>query len=90
MRKSDLKHIAEDLIEDLRKMDDGSRTTTSRLLMARGYTDREFSPIEMIEIHDDLFKAAKANHITLDMSEHDGKVEGLPFNLEFIVRKRDA
>jgi len=35
-------------------------------------------------------QAAKANKITLDMSEHDGKVEGLPFNLTFIVRNKKA
>lgn len=89
-RKSDLRHIAESLIEDLRKMDDGSRTTTARLLMARGYSDREFNPMEMIEIHDDLVRAAKANHIVLGMLEYDGKVEGLPFNLEFIVGNKKS
>ena len=44
-----------------------------------------FEPFDLIDIHNALFRAAEANHITLDMSAHDGKLEGLPFNLDFIV-----
>ena len=45
---------------------------------------------DLFDLHDALFKAARANHITLDMSEHKDKVEGLPFNLTFVVRNKKA
>lgn len=86
--KADLRHIAEDMIEDLRECEDGAVTTTGRLARDYGYDDME--TFDLFELHDALFRAAKANKITLDMSEHEGKVEGLPFNLTFVVRNKKA
>ena len=45
---------------------------------------------DLFDLHDALFRAAKANKITLDMSEHEGRFEGLPFNLAFVVRNKRA
>ena len=86
--KADLRHIAESMIEDLRECEDGTVTTTGRLAHSCGYEDMEFS--DLFDLHAALFRAARANHITLDMSEHKDKVEGLPFNLTFIVRNKKA
>lgn len=86
--KADLRHIAEDMIEDLRECEDGIVTTTGRLARDYGYDDME--TFDLFDLHDSLFRAAKANKITLDMSEHEGKVEGLPFNLPFAVRNKKA
>lgn len=86
--KADLRHIAEDMIEDLRECEDGTVTTTGRLARDYGYDDME--TFDLFDLHDALFRAAKANKITLDMSEHDGKVEGLPFNLTFVVKNKKA
>ena len=74
--KADLRHITEDMIEDLRECEDGTITTTGRLARDYGYNDME--TFDLFDLHDALFRAAKANKITLDMSEHEGKVEGLP------------
>ena len=86
--KSDIREIAEYLVEDLRECEDGTVTTTGRLARASGYDDME--TFDLFDLHDALFKAARANHITLDMSEHKDKVEGLPFNLTFVVRNKKA
>ena len=86
--KADLRHIAEDMIEDLRECEDGTVTTTGRLARDYGYDDME--TFDLFDLHDALFRAAKANKITLDMSEHEGKVEGLPFNLTFVVKNKKA
>lgn len=86
--KADIRHIAESMIEDLRECEDGTVTSTGRLARKFGYEDME--TFDLFELHDALFRAAKANRITLDMSEHDGKVEGLPFNLTFVVRNKKA
>ena len=88
--KADLRHIAEDLIEDLRECEDGTDITTWQLVKAAGYDMDEFGEWDLFEINDALFRAAKANHITLDMSSHEGLAEGLPYNLDFIVRNKKA
>ena len=88
--KTDLRHIAENLIEDLRECEDGTDITTWQLVKAAGYDMDEFGEWDLFDVHDALFRAAKANHITLDMSAHDGLVEGLPYNLDFIVHNKRA
>lgn len=90
MNKTELRHIAEDLIEDLREMPDGAEITSAQLLEAGGYNLNEFEFTDLMEYHQALFRAAKANRITLDMSKHEGMIEGLPFNLEFVVRNQRA
>lgn len=86
--KNDIKYIAEDLVEELRECKDGTVTTTAMLAKKYGYDGMEME--DLFDLHDALFRTAKAHKITLDMSEHDGKVEGLPFNLTFIVRNKKA
>lgn len=44
----------------------------------------------MIEIHDELFEQAKANNMTLDMSEHENRIEGFTFNLDYIIHNKNA
>lgn len=43
----------------------------------------------MFDVTEALFDlVGDEGDLLLDMSEHDGKLEGLPFNLDFIVRRR--
>ena len=88
--KEELKYIADSLVEDLRECEDGTEITTCQLLHAAGYDISEFEWDNLFDIHDALFRAARANHITLDMSKHEGLEEGLPYNLDFIVHNRKA
>lgn len=50
----------------------------------------KFDQWDLFEIHDALFRAARASYITFDTSGHMDKVEGLPYNLDFIVRNKKA
>ena len=48
--KADLRHIAEDMIEDLRECEDGTVTTTGRLARDYGYDDME--TFDLFDLHD--------------------------------------
>ena len=83
--KEDLQYIVEDLIDELRECENGTAFDTVQLLKSAGYDISEFDHDDLYDIHFTLFRKAKENHITLDMSAHDGMVEGLPFHLDYIV-----
>ncbi len=90
MTKAELRHIAEGLVEELREMPDGAEITSAQLLRLGGYDPQEFSFSELMDYHQSLFRAAAASHITLDMSKHEGKIEGLAYNLSFAVHNKKA
>lgn len=89
LTKGEIKPIVEDLVEELRECPDGTRISTSLLLRQAEHEDA-FNSVDLIAIHDALFETAKANNIILDMSEHEKKVEGLSYNLPYIVHNKDA
>ncbi len=86
--KADIRSIAESLAEDLREYEDGTSTTTADLARIAGYDDMDIN--DLFELDAALYKAARANHIRLDNSHHGDMTEGLPFNLDFIVRNKKA
>ena len=88
--KADIKQIVEDLVEELRECDDGTAITTRQLLKAVGYDMNDFEQSDLFDIHSALFKAARAEHITLDMSAHKDKFEGMAYNLDYIVKNKRA
>ncbi len=90
MDKTEMRYLAEDMVEDLRELEDGTSITTYQLLTRYGYTEKDLDIGELFDLHNMLFKLAKANHITLDMSAHEGLAEGLPFHLDFVVRNKKA
>ena len=83
----DKEFIVSKAVEYLESMPDGSRTTTYFVLNDIGYGD--IHDMEIFDLHfliyDALEKSGKAE---IDMSEHMGKVEGLPQYLDYIVRKK--
>ena len=87
--EEEIRPIVEDLVEELRECPDGTRITTALLLRQTGH-EEDFDPIDLIAIHNELFEAAKSSNMTLDMSEHESKAEGLPYNLDYIVHNKDA
>ena len=90
MKKTEIKQIVKDLVEELRELPDGTVITSGQLLDRAGYDLKDLSEGDLLDYHDALFKAAKANHITLDMSKHENRLEGLPWNLDFVVRNEEA
>lgn len=90
MTKTEIRHIAENLVDELRELPDGTEITSAQLLKKGGYDIKGLDDGDMFDYHDALFRVAKANHIMLDMSKHDGKEEGLPWNLDFVVHNKKA
>lgn len=86
--------IAQKMVLRVLEMEPGDRTTVARLVneiepsLLDEHGDTMFDdPIDLVtEALFDL--AGDEGDLLLDMSEHDGKVEGLPYNLDFIVRRR--
>ncbi|MGI5892463.1 MAG: hypothetical protein ACOX7H_07035, partial [Bacillota bacterium] len=59
------------------------------LMQVAGYNLEDFEFMDLFDVHFALFEAAEKAGLTLDMSAHENKVEGLPFNLDFILRKQN-
>lgn len=87
MDKARLKEIITVLIERLQAAPDGYDVTSTQLLQVAGFSLDDFEFTDLFDIHFALFDAAEKVGLTLDMSSHENKVEGLPFNLDFILRK---
>ena len=87
MDKNKLEGIIPVLIERLKASPDEYDITTAQLLKVAGYRLDDFEFMDLFDIHFALFEAAEKAGLTLDMSSHENKVEGLPFNLDFTLRK---
>lgn len=85
---SETQAIADAMVDVLRGYENGSRTTTARL--ARQLRCADLSLFDLLDVHNVLLRTARENHMELDFSEHEGKVEGWPFNIEFIVKHAKA
>lgn len=84
--KNSTKNIVMNAANYIESLPEGNRTTTYRVLKQL-YGEEKF--IDAFEIHFDIFdEIDKRGNVILDMSEHEGKVEGLPQNLDFIVRRK--
>lgn len=74
-------------------LSDGTNTTTVRV-MAEIFQDeiddiwkkQSYLGVELFVIHYEVMELLGKMGVKLDMSSHDGKVEGLPHNLEFYVK----
>ena len=78
------------LLAELETFPDGEITTTARLCEKCfpedfGDTNRAGDISSLFEIHLDLLQEAEKHGLLLDMSSHENKCEGLPFNLEYPV-----
>lgn len=74
-------------------LSDGTNTTTVRV-MAEIFLDeiddiwkkQSYLGVELFVIHYEVMELLGKMGVELDMSSHDGKVEGLPYNLDFYVK----
>lgn len=87
LTETEKNQIVNAVFEEVKKLDNGDRTTTSKLMMKTGYDVDSYPPLEIVDVHSRVVELAKENDIILDQSEWDGMIVGLPQNLEFIVRK---
>ena len=74
-------------------LSDGTNTTTARV-MAEIFPDeiddiwekQSYLGVELFMIHYEVMELLEKMGVELDMSSHEGKVEGLPHNLNFYVK----
>lgn len=74
-------------------LSDGTNTTTARV-MAELFPDeiddiwekQSYLGVELFMIHYEVMELLEKMGVELDMSSHEGKVEGLPHNLDFYVK----
>ena len=79
------------LVEKLRELPDGYAVSTWGLLELTGnLSDENNTDAALTAIDRALFKAAEKENIILDMSAHEGMCEGLPYALDFVVRKPET
>ena len=74
------------MVDALKEME-GEEITTAMLMeeVFGPYGSREFFD-ELFDVHRDVWEAAGKAGLILDMSKHENKCEGLPFNLDYLVR----
>ena len=90
MTKAEVERIVEELVEELRELTDGTEITSRQLLERAGCDLKELSEDELFDCHEALCQAAEDARISLDMSKHEGIQEGLPWDLDFVVRNDEA
>ena len=90
MRKEETESLANRIAEELCTLPEGSETTSGRLLRKYGGMKEELSEEEMLAFHEALFRAAREKGLVLDTSRHEFRLEGLPWNLDFAVRRSKA
>lgn len=87
--KGGTKRIAGLLTRILKFRSEGYNTTTRRLLAETGMDMEMLSDGALMDLHKALFEAAEKEGLILDMSSHDGMLEGLPYDLDFTVRRKE-
>lgn len=96
MKDEELKKIIEEVIgnndpywnipvyEIIKKIIDlpkGTETSITKLL-----NNPQFTSKQLFDIYNSVIEVCKKINITLDFSQHEGKVEGLPYNLSFFIK----
>ncbi len=87
---SELRDIAEELVEDLRDMDEGDSINTWQLVEESGYEPDEMDERSLVHLNNEIFKVAKRKKIVLDIAAHKEMEKGHPFNSDYIVHNKNA
>lgn len=90
MTQDEMSAIVSCLVEELRELPNLTEITTYQLACQAGIDAESIDIMDFLMIDQLLTKAARKAHITLDGSKHDGLVEGLSFNLDYIVKNDKA
>ena len=81
------KEAASKLMEEIKKLPLGTRTTTA-ILYKTVFGSLPDDEVILFDINNMLLKMSEKEGYFLDGSEHEGKEEGLPFNLDFIIKRK--
>ena len=67
---------------------DGDRTTIALAVENAAGSDLwDGDDNILMRIHEDIIEEVGKSGVVLDFSSHSGRVEGLPYNLDFVVRR---
>ena len=78
-------------IADYMKEHVGETASTRRIVKQSGAFDGDFSKLSMddwMKFDEDVNDVAKWHGYILDKSHHENRLEGLPWNLNFVIKKR--
>ena len=79
--------MVEKMLDVLRDLPEGAEITTYQLAKKAGFNISIYDASTLFPLHFAIFDEAEKAGIELDMSKHENKVEGLPFNLDYAVRR---
>lgn len=68
--------------------DESNLTMRQSVLVACPEAEEDINDTALFDLLDEISESVRKTGAVLDFSAHDGLVEGLPFNLDFIVRKK--
>ena len=80
------KEMISKMIQVLRELPDGTEITTFQLVRKAGFDVSIYDAKTLFPLHFAIFDEAEENSLELDMTKHENKLEGLPFNLDYVVR----
>lgn len=80
------KEMISKMIQVLKKLPEGTEITTFQLVREAGFDVSIYDAKTLFPLHFAIFDEAEENGLELDMSKHENKLEGLPFNLDYVVR----
>lgn len=74
------------MVRILQELPEGTEITTFQLVRKAGLNISIYDAKTLLPLHLAIFDSAEKNGLELDMSKHENKLEGLPFNLDYVVR----
>ncbi len=80
------KEMISKMIQVLQELPEGTEITTFQLVRKAGFDISIYDAKTLFPLHFAIFDAAEKSGLKLDMTKHENKLEGLPFNLDFVVR----
>ena len=90
LMKEEKRKIVMEAMDYLRECEDGFAISTMTLLDELGYEPMEMDRGDIVSIHTAIFREAKYYHIELDMSSHDGLIEGALEGLDYVVHNKES
>ena len=68
--------------------DESNLTMREAVMQACPEAEDDIKDTALFSLLDDIETSVRKTGVVLDFTAHDGFVEGLPFNLDFVVRKK--
>ena len=90
MDNRELNRITANILDLIEECEDGDCATIAELVREIGIDSYKLDFGDMFDIQSSVFDAASGRGIFLDMAEHEGKEEGLPFHLDFVIYKENS